>query len=334
MKSGILAALALLGAILCGAGSLGASETGLPRVAFMPQWMPQAQFAGYYVAYEKGFYRQHGLDVSIRRGGPASSPPDALARGQVDFTTMFLSIGIENRARGLKLVNLAQIVQRSAMMLVAKKTSGIKVPADMHGKRVGLWRHEFQLQPQEFFRTYRVQVRVIPQSATLNLFLQGGVEVASAMYYNEYHLLLNAGLNPDELTTFLLADYGLNYPEDCIYCLEKTFRRYPEHCRGFVAASIEGWRYAFAHPEEALDIVMRYAMEAHVATNRVHQKWMLAKMQDLIAPPGDDRPLGTLRQTDYERVAHGLLTSGLITAAPAYAAFYRNCAASHDSLAK
>jgi NitT/TauT family transport system substrate-binding protein len=312
-RFGKVAALALLGCLLLGdGGPAGAQETGLARVTFLPQWVPQAQFAGYYVAYEKGFYRQHGLDVKIRRGGPEWP------------ATMFLVTGIEKRARGGKLVNIAQIVQRSALMLVAKKAQGILKPADINGKKVGLWGDEFRLQPRAFFHKYHLKVREVPQSATLNLFLRNGVEVASAMWYNEYHQLLNAGVNPGELTIFFMADYGMNFPEDGIYCREVMLKQHPERCRAFVAASLEGWRYAFAHPEEALDIVMQYARVANVATNRTHQKWMLARMRDIIQPPGWDRPLGTLTAEAYMRVAGVLKDSGLIAHIPKFSEFYHN----------
>jgi NitT/TauT family transport system substrate-binding protein len=322
---GKVAALALLGCLLWGGGCpAGAQETGLARVSFLPQWIPQAQFAGYYVAYEKGFYRRHHLEVEIRRGGPAWPTSELLAQGRVDFGTMFLATGIEKRAQGSKLVNIAQIVQRSALMLVAKKAQGILRPADINGKKVGLWGDDFRLQPRAFFRKYQLKVRELPQSATLNLFLRGGVEVASAMWYNEYHQLLNAGVNPEELTTFFMADYGMNFPEDGIYCREEMVIRHPERCRAFVAASLEGWRYAFAHPEEALDIVMRYVRAANVATNRAHQQWMLARMRDIIQPPGWDRPLGTLTAAAYLRVAGVLKDNGLISHIPKFSKFYRN----------
>jgi NitT/TauT family transport system substrate-binding protein len=300
-------------------------------VSFLPQWQPQAQFAGYYVAYEKGFYREQGLDVRIMRGGPDRPPSEMLARGRADFGTMFLSTGVIQRARGEKLVCLAQVVQRSALMLVAKKASGINTPQDINGKKVGLWGEDFQGRARAFFRKYGLQVRVIPQSATLNLFLRGGVDVASAMWYNEYHLLLNTGLDPGELTTFRLADYGFNSPEDGIYCREDRVRDHPEVCRKFVRASLQGWQYAFEHPQEALDIVMKYVNAANVATDRVHQKWMLERMRDIIQPQESDVPPGILRQADYQRLSEEFQRDGLIPQIPPFSQFFLNCVTQNET---
>jgi len=313
--------------LTCGAW---AQEVPLEKVSFIPQWQPQAQFAGYYVAYEKGFYLKQGLDVKILRGGPDWAPSTMLAEGRADFGTMLLTTGIMRRAQGVKLVNIAQLGQRSALMLVAKKASGINTPQDINGKKVGLWGEDFQGQPRAFFRKYNLKVTVIPQGATLNLFLRGGVEVASAMWYNEYHLILNAGLNPEELTTFFMADYGLNFPGDGIYCLESTVKTHPDRCRRFVQASLEGWRYALAHPAEALDIVMQYVQAANVPTDRVHQKWMLARMQDIMLPAGSHLALGSLQAQAYEQAAQEMQKDGLINKIPPFGEFFVDCLGSYE----
>jgi NitT/TauT family transport system substrate-binding protein len=159
----------------------------------------------------------------------------------------------------------------------------------------------------------------------VNLFLRDGVDVASAMWYNEYHTILNSGLNPDELTTFFFHEHGLNFPEDGIYTLEDTFNKDPGLCKGFVRASIEGWRYTFAHPEEALDIVMKNLKKEHVPATRVHQKWMLERMKDLIVPVDVHVVMGNLLREDYHRVAKGLKDNGLIREIPQYTSFYRKC---------
>ena len=303
-----------------------AQEPRAQQVRFIPQWQPQAQFAGYYIAYEKGFYRERGLDVEVLRGGPEWPPSEMLKQGRADFGTLLLSAGIVCRARGLKLVNVCQLAQHSALMLVAKKSSGITKPGDINGKRVGVWGEDFKGQIDAFLRKFHLKVQTVPQGTTLNLFLRGGVEVASAMWYNEYHLLLNTGLNPEELTTFAMADYGFDFPEDGIYCLEQTIKDRPQVCRAFVQASIAGWQYAFAHPEEALDIVMKYVDAAHVPTDRVHQEWMLEHLRTMIPAPGPGRPVGGLNREDYYRTAAALKMDGTIKAIPNFSQFYRDCA--------
>jgi NitT/TauT family transport system substrate-binding protein len=306
--------------------SSAAAETTSPaKVRFVPQWVPQAQFAGYYVALERGLYRHSDLDLTILRGGPDRPPSECLEKGGADFAVMFLSTGIVKRARGLRIVNLAQMVQRSALMLVAKKSSGILSPEDLQGKKIGLWGEDFRVQPRAFFSKYGLSVEMVPQSTTLNLFLRGGVDAASAMWYNEYHMILNAGLDPDELTTFFLADHGMNFPEDGIYCTEETFRKNPGLCVRFVKASVEGWKYAFAHPEEALDIVMKYVNEANVATSRVHQEWMLGRMKDIMLPPRQDIPMGRLLETSYDHVALELERNGMIDRVPSFSQFHVSC---------
>ena len=306
-----------------------AEENVLKKVRLIPQWVPQAQFAGYFVAREKGIYRKHGLEVTILRGGPDYPPSELLKKKHADFGTMFLSTGIQKRSQGLPLVNIGQIVQRSSLMLVAKKSSGISSPADINGRKVGLWGKEFQVQPKAFFKKYNLRVTVIPQSATLNLFLRNGVDVASAMWYNEYHTIINSGINPAELTTFFLSEHSVNFPEDGIYCLKETFKNDPALCSAFVKASLEGWRYAFDNPEQALDIVMQYVVDGNIATNRVHQKWMLERMKDISNPTNNTVPLGTLQSGDYNRVAQELQINQLIIDIPSFSDFFIKCV-SHD----
>jgi len=296
-------------------------EVTLEPVRFLPQWLPQAQFAGYYVAQDQGFFREQGLAVEILRGGPDRPPSELLARGQADIATMMLATAIVQRADGAPVRHIAQMMQRSALMLVARRSRGITAPADLGGKRVSLWGGDFRVQLLAFLQAHGLKVTIVPQYDTMNLFLRGGVEAASAMWYNEYHLLLLAGLNPEELTTFLLAEYGFNFPEDGLYCREELARSRPDLCRRFVRASLKGWEYAFTHPEVALDIVMAQAEEAHGATNRVHQRWMLARLRDLMVPPGATRPTGQLQEGDYHRVAAELQKHALIDRVPPFGDF-------------
>jgi len=175
------------------------------------------------------------------------------------------------------------------------------------------------------FKKYNLKVNAIEQSYSVNLFLRDGVDVASAMWYNEYHTILNSGINPDELTTFFFHEYGLNFPEDGIYTLEETFNNDPHLCMAFVMASIEGWKYAFDYPEKALAIVMKNLAKEHIPATYVHQKWMLERMKDLIMPEDADIPMGMLIQEDYYRVAKGLKEYGLTENIPDFPSFSRKC---------
>ncbi len=304
---------------------LSASEKQLKKATFIPQWVPQAQFAGYYVAQAHGMYERHGIDLEIITGGPERPSSDFLKERKADFVTLWLSTALTMRDEGIRLVNIAQTMQRSALMLVAKKSSGIREPKDMEGKKVGLWGPIFQIQPKAFFKKFNLTVKIVRQSFSVNLFLRDGVDVASAMWYNEYHTFLNAGFNPDELTPFFFHQYGLNFPEDGIYALEETFQKDPNLCMAFVHASIEGWRYAFAHTEETLDIVMNNLKKAYIPATRVHQRWMLARMKDLMLPGDTATPMGKLTSKDYMRVATGLKENSLIREIPEFEIFYRKC---------
>jgi NitT/TauT family transport system substrate-binding protein len=305
---------------------LSGREKPLKNASFIPPWFPQAQFAGYYAALDKGLYRKRGIDLEILPGGANRSSVDFLETKRADFATLWLSTAIQKRDQGLDLVNIGQVIQKSALMFVAKASSGIATPQDMNGRKVGLWRGDFDLQPEAFFKKYGLKVKVIVQPFSPNyihMFLMDAVDVATVMWYNEYHLILNYGLDPDELKTFFFDDHGLNVPEDGIYVLKETLDKDPELCRSFVEASFEGWRFAFSYPDETLDIILKYMAAAHVPANRVHQKWMLERMKDLIRLPSESESCGMLSFEDYSKGARMLKDSGLIKNIPPYDTFYR-----------
>lgn len=311
--------------LLCLACAGRGGEAPLKRATFLPQWAPQAQFAGYYVAHERGFYRRHGIDLTIARGGPEASPTTALQSGTADFTTLMLSTAVQRRAAGMPLVNIAQVMQKSALMLVARTSTGITSPRDLAGRRVGLWPADFQVQPLALLRNYGVAVTVVPQAYSIDIFLRGQADAVSAMWYNEFHEILMAGVPESTLTTIFFHEHGLNFPEDGIYALESTVRRDPALTCAFVRASIEGWYDAFAAPQQALDIVLRRMAEAGLSQNRTHQQWMLDRMRDLIWPVDGSARLGLLKPDDYRRVATALRDSGMIPTVPAFRDFASMC---------
>ena len=304
------------------AGSQSAAGAGrTERVTLLLQWEPQAQFAGYYMALEKGFYRDHGLDVVIMPGGPTIHPFDALKRGKVDFVTSPLSGALTAAANGVPFVDIAQVVNRSNLMIVARR-SIVKDQADLNGKRVSLWGTSFSAAYRAYFDAAGIEPRIVPQYYSVNLFLQGGVAACAAMEYNEYHSILQAGMDPRELTTFSMRELGFGFPEDGIYTLAATARERPDVCRVLAAASLEGWEYCRRHPDEALDSVMKHAAAAHLPTNRVHQRWMLDHILAAIFPGEHDAwQAGVLARADYQRAKAILIREGMIAGAPSYAQF-------------
>jgi NitT/TauT family transport system substrate-binding protein len=295
----------------------------LKKVTFVPHWIPQAQFAGYYTALDKGIYKKHGIDLTIITGGPKVSSSTLLKEGKVDFALMWLSNAIQLKSKGAKIVNIAQLVNRSSLMLIAKKSSGISKPEDMNGKKVGIWGGDFQIQPMAFFKKYNLNVKTIMQGNSINLFFFDGIDVTSAMWYNEYHTILNSGINKDELNTFFFSDYGLNFPEEGIYCSEDLFSKDPKLCEAFVSATLEGWQYAFQHPEEAVNIIIKYIKAENQPYNKAHQQWMLARMQDMIFPSKKMDDFEFLSQEGYKLVAEKLFDNGLIKKIPVYNELYK-----------
>ncbi|MBF0567735.1 MAG: ABC transporter substrate-binding protein [Nitrospirae bacterium] len=318
-------AVVLIVALMASPPVWGEGEGGLKGASFVPQWVPQAQFVGYYVALDKGIYKKYGIDLKIITGGPDNPPTSLLDNGTADFASVWLSTAINSRAHGQKLVNIAQIIRRTSQMLVARKTSGITTPQDLNGRKVSIWSGDSSIQGIAFIKKYNLTVKIVTQSPTVNLFMRGAVDAASAMLYNEYHTMLNSGLDPDELMKFSFYEHGVNFPEDGLYVSEEKFAADPALCCAFARASIEGWLYAFAHPDEAIDIVMKYMLRAHVPSNTAHQRWMLDKMRDLIIPDNDTADIGILRQEDYQRTAAELKATGLIETIPEFNSFYKNC---------
>ncbi|EGB14779.1 ABC transporter substrate-binding protein [Pseudodesulfovibrio mercurii] len=313
-------AVPTLALALCLVFLLPGPARALEKASLVLQWLPQAQFAGYFVALDKGFYAEEGIDLTIRPGGPDILASEQLEDGRADFATLFLTTGLE-RHESLPLVNIAQIVQHSALMLIARTSSGIKTFHDLDGRKVGLWANEFQIQPRALFRRENIHVTVVPQTSSLDLFMRGGVAACSGMWYNEYHTLLTYGLDETDLQPLFFTDAGLNFPEDGIYCLDKTARERPEVCAGLVRATLKGWRWAFEHKDEALDIVLRHMEAARVPAGRAHQRWMLERMEDVTMPEGV--PMGVLRREDYERVVRALTETRFVDHPPSYEDFYK-----------
>ena len=285
------------------------------------QWLPQSQFAGYYMARDKGFFEQEGMRVTLIHAGPGPSSLDELHVGKADLATLLLSDGIREADGDQPLVLVTQVVQKSNLLLVAWKDRGIQRPSDLNGRRISLWPGTFGLAFDLFFRLQGIEASRIPQHYSVSLFLNRGVDACAAMSYNEWHRMAQAGVDAGHLTVFARGDYGLGYPEDGFYTTPAFFRDHSSLMPGFARAVLAGWRYARDHRQEAIATVLRESREAGVPANAAHARWMLDGMVQAIFEAGDGQKPGVLRREDFLRCARDLKREGMIRALPAFEGF-------------
>lgn len=242
------------------------------RIVFMPQWTLQSQFAGYYVAQEKGYYKEAGLDVEIIHPSASNTALNRLREGSCDVTTLQLAQAMELIDEGLSLKNILQTSQRNSLMIVPRRDD-IRSLQDLKGKKVGIWNAGFGELARILDEKEKLNIKWIPFINNVNLFVSGAIDATLAMGYNEYFQILACGIKPAHV--FLFEDLGFDIPEDGLYVTSSYYQAHRKELKSFVEASIRGWRWAAEHPEEAVDIVLKYARDNHVVTNRVQQKRML-----------------------------------------------------------
>ncbi|MEA4982880.1 MAG: ABC transporter substrate-binding protein [Paludibacter sp.] len=275
-------------------------QTQNMKLTFSPHWIPQAQFAGFYVALDKGFYKDAGLDVKIIHTSADVSSLDLLKKGKADIVSSFLMDGIKLRVSGLPLVNIAQLSQHSALMMVTKKKSGLDTIEKLRGKKLGIWSSGFDDIPFAFMREKKINMQVVRIHSTINLFLMDGIDAMTVMNYNEYDQIINSGINEDELNTFFFADYGYDIPEDGLYCLQSTYNDKKEALNKFKQATLKGWEYAAENKEYTIDLVVAEMNKAHLPNNKAHQRWMLDRMLELITPGEKKVKRGELLESDFK----------------------------------
>jgi NitT/TauT family transport system substrate-binding protein len=275
------------------------SQAQLPRLVFAPQWLPQAQFAGYYIALEKGFYKEAGLDVEIIHPSANKQATSLLASGKADLISLFLVTGLSLKNQGMDIVNVGQISQHSAILLVTKKTSGLSQLSQLNGKKIGIWKSGFDEVPKALIAGKNLKVEWVPILSTVNLFMQDGIDAMTVMLYNEYDQIINSGLNENELNTFPAAKYGFDVPEDGLYCLRSTYVKKREELKRFLKATLKGWDYAEKNKDYTIDVVLKRMQLAHVPASKVHQAWMLDKVLELIHPGNKGVRTGELKETDF-----------------------------------
>lgn len=271
------------------------------KLVFTPHWLPQAQFAGYYVAQDQGFYEQAGLEVEIVHPSASINALRYLSEGKTDVISMFLLTALDARESGINLVNIAQISQHSAIMFVTKKSSGIETINDFQGRKVGIWRSGFREVPQALLDKNNIQVEWVPILSTVNLFLLDGIDVMTVMWYNEYNQIYLNGIDKEELNTFFMSDFGFNIPEDGLYVLENTAQNRQDDLSLFVEASIKGWEYAEKNKDYTLDLVIDVMRKANIPSNKAHQEWMLEKIFQFHSLEGKEVKTTELNPKDFNK---------------------------------
>lgn len=262
-------------------------------------WKPQAEFAGFYAAKDKGFYRSYGLDVNFVHCYDGIKAAEMLKNKEVDFATVSLVEGLTERSKGLKLVNIAQLIQKSPMLFIVRRDSGVRVPEDLNGKKIALWRSVNNSTSEAFFKKFDIKADIVPVNSGIDLFLMGGVDALIVMSYNEYHSIFNAGVELDELVKFNFSDYELDIPYTGIYCMEETVSENKVLYRKFVEATLKGWEYVFNNPEKALSITIREMKKYHEPANKAHQRWMLLEMKDLFSLKNNNKIDFKLSKKDF-----------------------------------
>ena len=244
-------------------------------IVFSPHWTAQAQYAGYYVAEAKGFYREAGIKVKIHHPAASQSAMSMLLSNQVQVATMQLTQALAVVDNGTPLVNILQTSMNSALMIVSARG---KDPLKQKGKRVGIWNVYSGITAQCMCNREHLNYQWIYFAQNINLFLAGVLDAMVVMSYNEYYQLMQAGIELDEKNVYRFCEHNYNVQQDGVYMTRQYYENHKEQARRFAKASRKGWEWTAQHPEEALDIVMQYVGKEHVATNRVMQRLMLEEI--------------------------------------------------------
>ena len=293
------------------------SAQAADKVTIQLKWVTQAQFAGYYVAQEKGYYKAEGLDVTIKPGGPDIATPQVIAGGGADVIIDWMPSALASREKGVALVNIAQIFNRSGMMLTCRKDSGIRSPSDFRGKTLGVWFYGNEYPFLSWMSQLGIPtsggsngVKVLKQGFNVDPIFQKQAHCVSTMTYNEYWQVVDGGLSPSELVVYKYEDQGVATLEDGLYVLEKNLSNsaFVNKMARFLRASIKGWEFAAKNPDAAADIVLEN--DDTGAQTEKHQRRMMREINKLIVGfYSKGQGVGYLKPSDYERTVSVLMSS-------------------------
>ncbi len=308
-------------------GEAAGAPEKLTPVKIQLSWVPQAEFAGFYVAKDKGYYEAEGLDVEIVPGGPEIVPEQQVANGSAQFGVNLVGSLLSHIEQGVPLVQIGQIFQDTSMVLLSKKSSGIDSPDDFKGKKVGNWMGGNEYEVLALFDKYKLDpmkdLQFVKQGFTMDQFLNGELDVATAMIYNEYHVVLESGMKPEELNVFNLDELGVGMLHDNLFVNKDWLADNEDTAVKFVRASLKGWKDAIADPEGATDIIMKAVEDG--STTRQHQLTMMQEVAKLVQPEGlPTEQIGFTNPEGFQRTADIALQFGVIQKAADVNAAYTN----------
>ncbi|MDQ3058498.1 MAG: ABC transporter substrate-binding protein [Pseudomonadota bacterium] len=293
---------------LCGLGAQAAD-----KLTVQLKWLPQAQFAGYYMAQAKGYYKAEGLDVTIKPGGPDISPVQVIAGNGADVVVNWMPDALAAREAGVPLVNIAQVFNNSGLMLTCKKSSGVASPKDLKGKTLGVWyggnEYPFLNWMSKLGYKPDIDVKILKQGFNVDPLLQNQAACISTMIYNEYWQLVDAGIKESDLVTFFYEKEGVATLEDGLYVMEAKLKdpAFVARMARFLKATFKGWNEAVKNPEEAAKMVVAADMSGS-ATMKV-QKRQMENVAKLITAANTPK-MGYLEPAAYERTVKVLLSGG------------------------
>jgi NitT/TauT family transport system substrate-binding protein len=296
-------------------GGTDAAPTGecetVDEVSLRLQWAIQAQFAGYIAARDTGIYERfpYCLDVELIETGVDIVPQQDLADGNVDFALAWVPKALATREAGADIVNIAQIFQRSGTLQVSFVDAGITSPEDFEGKNIGNWgfgnEYEIFAALAQAGLDPASDVTLVQQQFDMVGLLEGEIDAAEAMTYNEYAQVLEAE-NPDtgelyapeDLSVISYEDIGVGMLQDAIWADAGRLAddpAYADIATRLVAASIEGWVFCRDNPEECRDLVV--AAGSQLGSS--HQLWQMNEINKLIWPSPDG--IGIINEDAWNR---------------------------------
>lgn len=265
------------------------------RIVFMPQFESQSQFAGYYAAYEKGFYREAGIDVRFKPADPFRPALQSLYQGRCDMITSEAITALMSMEKSPRVVNILQTAQHSTLMVIARKP-GVKSLRDLKGCKVGTWKSGFSELPRLIDYIYQSNIHWIETTDVVGLYASGAVDAILVKSYNEKIQVDMSSLAYG--SAFSFRSRGYDMPEDGVYVMYDYYMQHPMECKAFVEASVKGWKWVRAHKEEAVDIVMKYAQRDGVRTSRPLQR---IQLDSVIQTQKDDgKSLYRLKKQSYD----------------------------------